>query len=1060
MVKLKNKAKGICDSFGGKIVKLNPNEYCQTNITDKIDHLDFKALKKCSNRKIQHFYKCAGIKGGKCQCWTAFLQPLDWQGASTKCKDVDGSLVQGPSIELERFLEHLEKEKSIDIETDKKFIIKDKNYIDVNWSAESRKRANIETSEKIETGSFICVTNISDNTLNPIDFENLKLCKDKRIQKSYECIGNPRENCKCMTFFQGPLEKKEAIQQCQEMGGNLVNSGFKEQLEESYLDCWKNNSGEKFKENKHLIFGDDQYAEIDWSRNTQPQVIVKSTNNETKGSFICSTEIRDEYSQVDFKELKKCFNKKIQKSYECIGNPRENCKCMTFLQGPLEKKEAIQHCQEMDGNLVDIGFKQKLEESYLDYWKNNSGEKFKENTDLIFKNDEYAEINWSNPKTPQVDIKSINKKMKGSFICSTEIKDDLSHVDLTELKKCSNSKIQHFYKCAGIKGGKCQCWTAFLKPLNWEDASKECDEVEGSLVQGPSIELERFLEHLEREKSIDIETDKNYIDVKWSAESTKRANIETSKKIEEGSFICVTNISDNPLNPIDFENLKLCKDKRIQKSYECIGNPRENCKCMTFFQGPLEKKEAIQQCQEMGGNLVDIGFKQKLEESYLDYWKNNSGEKFKENKHLIFGDDQYAEIDWSRNTQPQVIVKSTNNETKGSFICSTEIRDEYSQVDFKELKKCFNKKIQKSYECIGNPRENCKCMTFFQGPLEKKEAIQQCQEMDGNLVDIGFKQKLEESYLDYWKNNSGEKFKENTDLIFKNDEYAEINWSNPKTPQVDIKSINKKMKGSFICSTEIKDDLSHVDLTELKKCSISKIQHFYKCAGIKGGKCQCWTAFLKPLNWEDASKECNEVEGSLVQGPSIELERFLEHLEREKSIDIETDKNYIDVKWSAESTKRANIETSKKIEERSFICVTNISDNPLNPIDFENLKLCKDKRIQKSYECIGNPRENCKCMTFFQGPLEKKEAIQQCQEMGGNLVDIGFKQKLEESYLDYWKNNSGEKFKENKHLIFGDDQYAEIDWSRNTQPQVIVKSTNNETKGSFICSTEIRDEYS
>ena len=67
----------------------------------------------------------------------------------------------------------------------------------------------------------------------------------------------------------------------------------------------------------------------------------------------------------------------------------------------------------MGGNLVDIGFKQKLEESYLDYWKSKIGKIFKENTDLIFKNDEHAEINWSSPETPKVDIKSINKKRKG-----------------------------------------------------------------------------------------------------------------------------------------------------------------------------------------------------------------------------------------------------------------------------------------------------------------------------------------------------------------------------------------------------------------------------------------------------------------------------------------------------------------------------------------------------------------------------------------------------------------------------------------------------------------------
>ncbi|KAK2701761.1 hypothetical protein QYM36_019597, partial [Artemia franciscana] len=164
------------------------------------------------------------------------------------------------------------------------------------------------------------------------------------------------------------------------------------------------------------------------------------------------------------------------------------------------------------------------------------------------------------------------------------------------------------------------------------------------------------------------------------------------------------------------------------------------------------------------------------------------------------------------------------------------------------------------------------------GPLEKKEAIQQCQEMDGNLVDIGFKQKLEESYLDYWKNNSGEKFKENTDLIFKNDEYAEINWSNPKTPQVDIKSINKKPIGSFICSTEIRDGLSNVDSENLQNCEITKIQKLYNCGSSSTGICQCLTVFLGPLDSVSASKECSKAGGNLLEGNSNEIELFLHHL--------------------------------------------------------------------------------------------------------------------------------------------------------------------------------------
>ncbi|KAK2722855.1 hypothetical protein QYM36_003151 [Artemia franciscana] len=771
----KTAAKKICDKASGKLVELESSTVCEKEIPDTFSHLDIDTLQQCKNNKIQMHFNCTG-EGRECLCLTAILQPPNIDEAVKHCDKIKGKIVQRNSQSKidTNFVNHLIQEKSVE-----------------KWD-----------------DSFICETNIKDDNLDRVDFDNLKLCQNKRFQKPHKCIASPSKKCKCITFFQQPLEHNNALQICQKMEGTLPNSIFKEELEELILDYWRTQNENTVVKNQQIMF-EDKSAMIERSNGKKPHVNIL-TSSPKKGSFMCMSDINDEYSHIDWIEMKKCSNKKIQKSHQCIGNPKENCKCMTFFQQPLEKNEAIKQCQEMDGNLVNSGFKEQLERSYLDYWKSNSGESFKENKDLIFKNNEYAEINWSNPETPQ--------------------------------------------------------------PLNRQDASKACNKVEGSLVQETSIELERFLEHLETEKSIDIETDNkfiindtNYIDVKWSAESRKRANIETSKKIEEGSFICVSNISDNTLNPIDFENLKLCKDNRIQKSYECVGNPKENCKCMTFFQQPLEENDAIKQCQEMGGNLVNSGFKEQLERSYLDYWKSNSGESFEENKYLIFKNDEYAEINWSNPKTPQVDIKSINKKMKGSFICSTEIRDEYSQVDFKELKKCFNKKIQKSYECIGNPRENCKCMTFFQGPLEKKEAIQQCQEMGGNLVDISFKQKLEESYLDYWKNKIGKKFKENTDLIFKNDEYAEIKWSNPETPQVDIKSINKKNMGSFICSTKIEDDLSHVDLTELKKCSNSKIQHFYKCAGIKGGKCQCWTAFLKPLNRQDASKECNKVEGSLVQ---------------------------------------------------------------------------------------------------------------------------------------------------------------------------------------------------
>ena len=211
--------------------------------------------------------------------------------------------------------------------------------------------------------------------------------------------------------------------------------------------------------------------------------------------------------------------------------------------------------------------------------------------------------------------------------------------------------------------------------------------------------------------------------IDWSEEINPLVNI-TDESPEKESFICESDIVDD-YSHIDWDEMKKCLNKKIQKSHQCIANPQENCKCMTFFQQHLEKNEAIEQCKNMGGNLVDSSFKDELEESYLNHWKSKSGETFKENTRIMFKDNKSGIIDWSEEINPLVNITDESPE-KESFICESDIVDDYSHIDWDEMKKCLNKKIQKSHQCIANPQENCKCMTFFQQHLEKNEAIEQC----------------------------------------------------------------------------------------------------------------------------------------------------------------------------------------------------------------------------------------------------------------------------------------------------------------------------------------------
>jgi len=86
------------------------------------------------------------------------------------------------------------------------------------------------------------------------------------------------------------------------MDGTLSNSSSEKALEELFLDYWKGESGNSFKENTQIMF-QDKSAVIDWSNGKNPLVNIKTASKE-KESVICESDLEDEYSKVDWKEMR------------------------------------------------------------------------------------------------------------------------------------------------------------------------------------------------------------------------------------------------------------------------------------------------------------------------------------------------------------------------------------------------------------------------------------------------------------------------------------------------------------------------------------------------------------------------------------------------------------------------------------------------------------------------------------------------------------------------------------------------------------------------------------
>ncbi|KAK2727785.1 hypothetical protein QYM36_008319 [Artemia franciscana] len=1054
-------------------IKTTSNEkqsfICKSDLEDEYSKVDWKEMEKCLNTKVQKSHKCIANQREKCKCITFFQQPLERNEAVKICQKMNGTLADSSfNKELEElFLDYWRGASENSFNKNTEIMFQDNKSAVIDWSNGKKPVVSIKTTSK-EKESFICESNIEDD-YSHIDWDEMKKCLNKKIQKSHQCIANPREKCKCLTFFEQPLEGEEALQICQQMKGTLADSSFNKELEELFLDYWRGASGNSFNKNTEIMFQDNKSAVIDWSNGKKPVVSIKTTSNE-KQSFICKSDLEDEYSKVDWKEMEKCLNTKVQKSHKCIANQREKCKCITFFQQPLERNEAVKICQKMNGTLADSSLNKELEELFLDYWRGASGNSFNKNTEIMFQDNKSAVIDWSNGKKPVVSIKTTSNE-KQSFICKSDLEDEYSKVDWKEMEKCLNTKVQKSHKCIANQREKCKCITFFQQPLERNEAVKICQKMNGTLADSSfNKELEElFLDYwrgasgnsFNKNTEIMFQDNKSAV-IDWSNGKKPVVSIKTTSN-EKQSFICKSDLEDE-YSKVDWKEMEKCLNTKVQKSHKCIANQREKCKCITFFQQPLERNEAVKICQKMNGTLADSSFNKELEELFLDYWRGASGNSFNKNTEIMFQDNKSAVIDWSNGKKPVVSIKTTSNE-KQSFICKSDLEDEYSKVDWKEMEKCLNTKVQKSHKCIANQREKCKCITFFQQPLERNEAVKICQKMNGTLADSSFNKELEELFLDYWRGASGNSFNKNTEIMFQDNKSAVIDWSNGKKPVVSIKTTSNE-KQSFICKSDLEDEYSKVDWKEMEKCLNTKVQKSHKCIANQREKCKCITFFQQPLERNEAVKICQKMNGTLADSSfNKELEElFLDYwrgasgnsFNKNTEIMFQDNKSAV-IDWSNGKKPVVSIKTTSN-EKQSFICKSDLEDE-YSKVDWKEMEKCLNTKVQKSHKCIANQREKCKCITFFQQPLERNEAVKICQKMNGTLADSSFNKELEELFLDYWRGASGNSFNKNTEIMFQDNKSAVIDWSNGKKPVVSIKTTSNE-KQSFICKSDLEDEYS
>ena len=820
----------------------------------------------------------------------------------------------------------------------------------------------------LEQFPFICSLDIKDGKRR-INYKHLKFCENNKAQMRYNCLGIDKEECPCLTALLFPASNEEAADSCRQADGKLVE-GSDPALKKFLRHLQVNNADTITKFTEFTLEG-YKYIDIDWSKNLDTGVSIKDAENTTdinRRAFICNIPTKDNVNHIDLKDLKSCKIEKIQKLY-CSEKSNGLCTCITAFQQPEIREQASKICKSKGGELA----KDNDLEDFLEYLKNKND--IKKKTKFTIDGNKHVDIELSEESKVKIAINDDDakkKKTKSNFLCNIYIPSE-------ELKACKNEKIQSPYKCVGNTRGKCPCMTAFQLPVYREQATEICGNDGAMLTNGDLSYLKRYFIHLKTKNDETIKQysqymigNNKYVDVDWSkADPTitiQEATTESNKR--KMSFLCDYMIEDQP-SRISIQELKACENKKIQKRFNCIGNERGKCQCMTAFNHTIPRDDATNICEQLDEGKLNKEFMSSDSEfhifkKFLRKFRDENGDMIKEQTKFFIGNNKYAVVDWSKDLESGITVKDIPNKTmmtEISSLCVSPIQDNIKFIDYTELKNCGNKKIQKSYECVGNDRENCMCMTALLSQTSRKEAVEICERLDGSLSSASLD--TIKRHMLHLKENNDESIKEYTEFIIDSGSYVDVDWSKEletRTTILETKDETKNM--AFLCEVSIQDNLRYIDFNEakFKDCKIGKIQHAYNCVGNAREKYSCLTAFQTPKTKSEASEICKKADGMLLSGSHF-INNFVDHLKNKNndSIKVNTkfrigDGQYVDVWWSEKPERRISIRDSMDVEDRenlklNFICESLIQDNKMT-VDIKELNCKSTQYPSKPTEII------------------------------------------------------------------------------------------------------------
>ncbi|KAK2715570.1 hypothetical protein QYM36_010226, partial [Artemia franciscana] len=879
---------------------------CEHKLQDGPMYFDVSKLRHCKNRKSKISYGCVGNPKRKCICESAFLWEVTRKEASEICKKGNGKLT-GHDETAEIFFDHLKHKFPINntITNFKRFNLEENVSTKVDWSEPKGKKLTDENSTSENTYMpFVCEFTITDD-LKYLKTSSLKDCNIYDIQYPYDCLGNTKGKCSCLTALQHPKSRKEAKEYCEEANGRLSNAS---KIELNYIfDRLYAKKRKNIDTTNLFSVGGGRYIKINWSNAPNSRVTEMEETAETLKMdmpFLCELIVNDKLEFVDKDKLKLCKLHKIQKLYNCSGGM---CLCMAALQHPISREEAKEFCAESNG-ILTMGSSKNITR-LLKYLMDLNGDIVKKHTQFFIGDEKFI-------MKIVVTTIIVATLLKFTTVAAFDEQGTIATDKLKAMKECIGPLQKS--NCEGKPRGLCSCKTLFL----WTDrtAPEYCEKLVGDLTEYFFLELEE----------------------NWKAGISKHFNTLRDEKNFKGIndtdkiWVCEHKLQDGPMY-FDVSKLRHCKNRKSKISYGCVGNPKRKCICESAFLWEVTRKEASEICKKGNGKLTGHD---ETAEIFFDHLKhkfpiNNTITNF---KRFNLEENVSTKVDWSEPKGKKLTDEnSTSENTYMPFVCEFTITDDLKYLKTSSLKDCNIYDIQYPYDCLGNTKGKCSCLTALQHPKSRKEAKEYCEEANGRLSNAS---KIELNYIFDRLYAKKRKNIDTTNLFsVGGGRYIKINWSNApnsRVTEMEETAETLKMDMPFLCELIVNDKLEFVDKDKLKLCKLHKIQKLYNCSG---GMCLCMAALQHPISREEAKEFCAESNGILTMGSSKNITRLLKYL-MDLNGDIVKkhtqffigDEKFVEVDWSKEPDPVLTIKNLTKetrTTKMAFLCDFPIQDSVL-----------------------------------------------------------------------------------------------------------------------------------